>query len=149
MVWGELEKDGMDATDVMTAMINGSKFAEQLHLVLLDGITFGAANVVDIAALSERTGLPMIAVMRRQPDLAKFRNILDRLPESEERHRRVRAAGEIHQAPDLCFQVAGEEPESIPAALKLLTDRGKIPEALRIAHLIGSAVMTGQSGKRA
>ncbi|OAD24097.1 hypothetical protein THIOM_000050 [Candidatus Thiomargarita nelsonii] len=33
--------------------------------------------------------------------------------------------------------------------LQRLTLTGHVPEALRIAHLIGSAVMTGESGKRA
>jgi len=30
-----------------------------------------------------------------------------------------------------------------------LTDTGHVPEALRLAHLIGSAIMTGQSSNRA
>ena len=47
------------------------------------------------------------------------------------------------------FQVAGEAPDVIGPALNRLTDRGHVPEALRIAHLIGSAVRTGESGRRA
>ena len=33
--------------------------------------------------------------------------------------------------------------------LTRLTDTGHVPEALRLAHLIGSAIMTGQSSNRA
>jgi hypothetical protein len=34
-------------------------------------------------------------------------------------------------------------------ALTQLTDTGHVPECLRLAHLIGSAVKTGTSGQRA
>jgi endonuclease V-like protein UPF0215 family len=37
----------------------------------------------------------------------------------------------------------------VAEALKRLTDRGNVPEALRLAHLIGSAVVMGESSKRA
>jgi hypothetical protein len=34
-------------------------------------------------------------------------------------------------------------------ALDRLTDCGKVPEALRLAHLIGAAVIKGESGSQA
>jgi len=37
----------------------------------------------------------------------------------------------------------------IARCLGYLSDRGKVPEALRLAHLITAAVVTGKSGKRA
>lgn len=87
--------------------------------------------------------------MRRRPGLKKFGAVLERLPETGERRRRLQAAGAIHEFPPFFFRVAGERPEVVGPALDRLTDRGKIPEALRIAHLVGSAVVTGQSGRRA
>lgn len=48
--------------------------------------------------------------------------------------------------------MAGFDEDSFDFALRVLnrvTDTGKVPEALRLAHLIGSAVKTGQSSKRA
>lgn len=38
---------------------------------------------------------------------------------------------------------------SIAGVLQRLTDCGKVPEALRLAHLITSAVMTGESSSSA
>jgi len=149
MVWGEIGKDSMDTTEVFTQMVIGSKFLEQLHLILLDGITFGGSNVVDLPQLAADTGLPAVTVMRRRPQMKKFSAVLDRLPDPGERRRRMAAAGPIHEHADFFFQVAGEDPDVVGPALSRLTDRGKVPEALRIAHLIGSAVVTGQSGKRA
>lgn len=49
----------------------------------------------------------------------------------------------------LIFQVQGEQPEIIAQALFKLTDRGKVPEALRSAHLVGSAVLKGESTSQA
>jgi endonuclease V-like protein UPF0215 family len=47
------------------------------------------------------------------------------------------------------FQVAGAEPDEVARGLARLSDRGNVPEALRLAHLIGSAVRQGESGRRA
>jgi hypothetical protein len=35
------------------------------------------------------------------------------------------------------------------AVLRRLTDCGNVPEALRLAHLIGAAVVKGESGRQA
>lgn len=45
--------------------------------------------------------------------------------------------------------MCGEEPWAIAHALDRLTDCGKVPEALRLAHLIGAAVIKGESGSQA
>ena len=58
------------------------------------------------------------------------------------------AAGDWHSAPPFYFQVQGAPPDQIAAALPRLTDRGHVPEALRLAHLIGSAIVRGESGRR-
>ena len=149
MLWGEISKDGMDSTDRIVELVGQSKFHAQLHLVLLDGITFGGANVVDLQEVNEQLQLPVVAVMRRSPNMDQFRGVLDRLPESDERWRRTQAAGEIHQTENWTFQCVGEEPAVIDRALSQLTDTGKVPEALRIAHLIGSAIKLGESTNRA
>jgi len=149
MVWGSIEKDGMDATEQIISLVEGSKFAEQLHVILLDGISFGGCNIVDIQKVSRKLGLPVATLMRRQPDMERFHFVIDKLPEAEERKRLVELAGTIHELRGFFFQVAGEEPEIMARVLETLTDQGKVPEALRLAHLIGSAVMLGESGKRA
>ena len=100
MIWGQIEKDGMEATEVLIRMLNASKFASQLHLILLDGLTFGGCNVVDLPRLASETGLPAVAVMRKHPDMERFRYVVDLLPESGERWRRVQAAGVICQHAD-------------------------------------------------
>ncbi|MGF1482458.1 MAG: DUF99 family protein [Cyanophyceae cyanobacterium] len=149
MVWGEIQPDGWDATDTICQMLLSSKFYPQLHLVLLDGIGFGGFNIVDLPCLAERLQLPCVAVMRRYPNLAKMEYALRRLPEPEKRLSLLQRAGTIHAYSPFFFQVCGEKPDIIAAALARLTDCGKVPEALRLAHLIGSAVVKGESGSQA
>ena len=149
MLWGTIEKDGFDSTEKLTQLLISSKFAAQVQVIVTDGITFGGCNVVDLKQLQESTGVPVIAVMRRHPDLVAFRHVVDQLDDPQRRWQAVTAAGEIYQVLDHVFQVVGLEPLIAARVLKRLTDQGKIPEPIRLAHLIGSAVKLGTSGKRA
>ena len=149
MVWGEIQPDGWDATEVICQLLTNSKFLPQLHLVLLDGIGFGGFNLVDLPILAAKLQLPCVAVMRKLPNLTKMTEALSRLPDREKRLQLLRKAGKIYHYPPFYFQVCGENPEIIARALAHLTDRGKVPEALRLAHLIGAAVINGESSSQA
>ena len=48
MLWGEIERDGDDATDGVIELVSGSKFAEQAHIILTDGLAFGGFNLLDL-----------------------------------------------------------------------------------------------------
>jgi endonuclease V-like protein UPF0215 family len=93
MVWGRLRRDGWDATAGLTRALVGSRYASQVHAVLLDGVTFGGLNVVDLRALAAAVGVPCVAVMRRPPDLAAMRAALERLPRPSGGRRCWRAPG--------------------------------------------------------
>ncbi len=149
MVWGQIEQDGWDATDVILELLIGRKFLPQLHILLLDGIAFGGFNVVDLPRLSEQLQLPCVAVMRRMPNLAAIEQAMRRLPQPEQRLERLYRAGTIHAHPPFFFQVYGACPQVTFSVLKRLTDCGNVTEALRLAHLIGAAVMKGESGSSA
>ena len=149
MVWGTATRDGLDATDVLARLLLESKFHAQVHLVLLDGVALGGFNVVDLPALAAATERPCVAVMRRSPDLPTVHAVLDRLPHAAERRARLDRAGPIHDPDGVPFQCVGASPADVRRALAALTDRGRVPEALRLAHLIGAAVKLGQSGRRA
>jgi endonuclease V-like protein UPF0215 family len=149
LVWGRLRQDGWNATDALARLLVPGKFLPQLHLVLLDGISFGGLNLVDLPALAARLGRPCVAVMRRAPDLPAMERAIARLPGARRRLAILRAAGPIHAAGPFTFQVAGAAPEAAADALARLTDRGAVPEPLRLAHLVGAAVRRGESGHRA
>jgi endonuclease V-like protein UPF0215 family len=149
LVWGKVVKDGWNSTEALCRMLVDGKFLPQIHLVLLDGIAFGGFNVVDLELLSGRLDRPCVAVMRREPDLLAVERAIRRLRWPERRLAILRRAGPIHRRPPFVFQVRGGEVDAIADALRRLTDRGAVPEALRLAHLVASAVATGESGHRA
>jgi endonuclease V-like protein UPF0215 family len=149
MVFGHVVRDGFGATDEIVRLLVDGKFLPQLHLVLLDGIAVGGFNVIDLERLSQTLGRPCVAVMRKPPDLAAVERVLGALPRGQTRLATLRRAGPIHSAPPFHFQVQGATPAEIARVLPQLTDRGHVPEALRLAHLIGTALVTGQSGRRA
>ena len=149
MVFGSVRRDGWRATDAVVGLLAGRKFLPQLHLVLLDGIAFGGFNLVDLPRLAAVLQRPCVAVMRKQPDLPAMERAARLLPRPEVRLRVLRRAGPIHVSGPFVFQVHGAEAREIAPALARLTDRGHVPEALRLAHLIGGALAYGESGKRA
>ena len=149
MVWGRVRRDGWNSTDVLCRLLLGGKFLPQLHVVLLDGIALGGLNLVDLELLSRRLRLPCVALMRREPDLAGMERAIRTLPRPAARLEMLRRAGPVHLRAPFVFQVRGAEPSWAAEALARLTDTGHVPEALRLAHLVGSAVVTGQSGHRA
>jgi len=141
--------DGYNATERLIRMIGGSKFHAQLHLVMLDGITLGGFNVVDLPRLASELGLPCVAVMRREPDQPAVTRALSHLPRSGWRRAVMDRAGPIHAAGPLCFQVAGGDAEAARQALLASTVQGHVPECLRAAHIIASGIITGESARRA
>lgn len=149
MVWGEVQQDGFDATEIICKLLIGRKFLPQLHILLLDGIGFGGFNIVNLPELADRLQLPCVTLMRRQPDLVAVEEAMSNLPDFQQRQKLLQQAGLIYDYSPFFFQVNGEEPAVVAKVLQRLTDCGKVPEALRLAHLITSAVMTGESGSSA
>lgn len=87
--------------------------------------------------------------MTRRKFEALVERALRRLPRPERRLALLRRAGPVHERDGFTFQVQGADPAAIGRALGRLTDRGAVPEALRLAHLVGAAVRRGESGRRA
>lgn len=144
-----VRQDGHNATARLAEMLAGSKFLAQLHLCLLDGLTVGGFNVVDLAELSRATRLPCLAITRRKPDMAAIDRALQNLSRPAHRRARMDRAGPFHAAGALWFQAAGIEPELARRALAVSVIHGHMPESLRAAHLIARGVVEGQSGHRA
>lgn len=149
MLWGHTRRDGWRATDALIALVTGSKFRDQIDVMLLDGIALGGFNVVDLPRLHEAVGVPCAAVMRRHPDMDAVHAAIARLPQPTRRVAVLARAGAIHAEAPFVFQVAGCDAATMARALRVATREGHVPEALRMAHLIGSAVMRGESSRRA
>lgn len=154
---GRVRRDGSDATDAMVAMIENSQFVEHVRAVMLQGIAVGGFNVVDVHGLSERLGVPVLVVMRHEPDMAAVRRAL--FSDSPSVRPPVRAAarkwglieraGPVEALGKVHVQRTGLSREAARALLTGTTLHGNIPEPLRVAHLIAGAMTTGRSRGRA
>ena len=130
----------------MSLGLRNKLFCEVLVIIVL---AFGGFNLIDLPDLAHRLDRPCVTVMRKQPDITAIKNALMHFDNHEERIGLLEKAGEIYTEDNLYFQVIGEEPEVTAEALRRVSDQGNVPEALRLAHLIAAAVITGQSSKRA
>ena len=153
----EITRDGMDGTDTIIRMVTSSKHFVQIRVIMLDGITFGGFNPIDIVKINESTGLPVIVIMRKYPDFEKIGSALKYLPDSEERMEIIERAGEIaevttytdRRASPLYIQWAGIEKEDARCIVQLTSTRSNIPEPIRVAHLIATGIVFGESRGKA
>ncbi len=150
-----IEKDGTDATERLASMITESRNYGQIRVAMLNGVTFGGFNVVDIADLHRRTQIPVIAVTRRLPDMESIRRALENLPRPELRYQAILKAGEINEVrtkwrgSPVYFQCKGMEKED---AARLIVDtavHSRLPEPVRVAHIIATGIVLGESSRRA
>jgi uncharacterized protein len=136
--------DGLDATKKLALMINNSPHHKQLRLVMLNGITFGGFNVVDIQELHLATNLPILALTREKPDLTGIHEAIRNLPKAEERWGMILEAGKIHEiinkGSKIYLEIAGISYDDAEKIIVLTSTRSSLPEPLRVAHIIASGV---------
>ncbi|MCF8037329.1 MAG: DUF99 family protein [Desulfobacteraceae bacterium] len=143
---GEIEKDGSDAAQKLGDLIAGSRFAEHIQLVMLQGIAFGGFNVVDVFALHRRLSVPVLAVSRKPPDMEAIKNaLLTRVDKGAEKWQIIAQLGAMEPVENVHVQRVGLTLEQAAAAIKRFSIHGNIPEPLRTAHLIATALESGQS----
>lgn len=151
----EITRDGLDATEVIVTMIKKSKHYAQLRVIMLDGITYGGFNVVDIQELYRETGLPVIVIMRSCPDFEKIRSALGHFSDGEARWDIIKKAGKIEKlftgrnGTPVYIQKAGIGSKSAEKIIRLTSIRSSIPEPLRVAHLIATGIIFGESKGKA
>ncbi len=149
-----VEVDGSDATQKIVDMINRARYKGQLRAIMTSGITFAGFNIADIWEIFKGTGLPVIAITRKRPDLDSVKRALQNLPNWRQRWGTLKSAGELYEvelerkgAP-IHMQIAGITREDAEEIVRSTTTHGSIPEPLRAAHLIATGVVRGESTRR-
>jgi len=140
--------DGTDATEKISKMVTNSRNLGQLGVIMLDGITFGGFNLVNVRQIFESTGLPVIVIMRKIPNFEHIKKALKRFDDWEDRWANVLEAGEVYKVDNpepIYMQIYGIEREDAEDIIRLSTTRSAIPEPLRVAHIIASGIVTGES----
>ena len=142
----KVEIDGFDATDKIATMVVNSPHYRQLRVIMLDGITFGGFNVVDLKKLNAEMRLPVIAVTRDKPDFDNIREALENLQSPEKRWKAILNAGEIFEVSTrrkgerAFMEICGILEDDAKEIVRLTSTRSSVPEALRVAHLIASGI---------
>lgn len=150
----EVKVDGLDATEKITRLINSSRHKPQLKILMFDGITLGGFNLVNIKELYKKTDLPIIVVNRKMPNLQDVQKALKNFKDYKKRWKIVQNAGKIkvcnlRDNKKVYYQCVGLSDEEAEEVIRLSTTHSQIPEPLRVAHLIATAIIKGESGGRA
>lgn len=146
---GAFGVDGEDATAFLAEWIGGRRFHPSLQAVILGGITLAGLGIVDVPVLAERLGRPVLVVNRRDPGRSRLMTALEsaglaqRIPLVERAPRAVRVQDGLYLA------CAGIEVAPARSLLRACLGKARLPEALRVAHLIAAALVNGESSGRA
>ena len=144
-VTAEITRDGHAATEAIARVIQESRFDQHVQCVMLQGLTFGGFDVVDLHALHAQLQRPILVVARKPPRMDKIEAALAALPDADTRMERITRAGPMEEIAGVWVQRAGIEPDLAQATLELHTQHGSFPEPLRVAHLLAAAFVTGHS----
>ena len=140
--------DGEGATDFLAGWVRGLRVHASLQAVVLGGITLAGLSVVDLRAFALALELPVLAVTRRAPVDG---DLVAALHSAGFSHRvalvegspRARSLGEgLHVA------CAGIEAAQAAAIVRATLRKARVPEPLRLAHLVGAALVQGESRGR-
>jgi endonuclease V-like protein UPF0215 family len=140
--------DGDGATDFLAAWIRELRAHPALHGIFLGGITIAGLGVIDVERLAAATERPVLVVNRRDPQ----GHALDRALAAaglSARGQLVARTPRAFAAGDLYLACAGIDAAGAGALLRSARRKGDLPEPLRLAHLIASAIERGESHGRA
>jgi endonuclease V-like protein UPF0215 family len=148
---GKVRRDGTNSTRVMAKLLTRSRFREQIHAVLLQGIAVAGFNVVDdLHALHREVGVPVLVIVRKKPNLAAIRGaLLANVRGGARKWRLIEQAGPMERLAGVWVQRAGISSQTAEKLLVRLAQHGRLPEPIRTAHLIASGLGSGESRHRA
>ena len=143
-----IEIDGWDVSEKIVNLIANSRFHKQIKCVLLSGITFAGFNIADLEYIHDLLEIPIIVVLRKYPNFERIEKALRNLEGFEKRFELIRKAGEVKRIRGIYVQTYACDLDFVEKILELTIKRGKIPEPLRIAHLVASALIHRESKRR-
>jgi endonuclease V-like protein UPF0215 family len=140
--------DGGDATGFLAGWLSALRALGSVRAVLLGGISVAGLGIVDLPELARRLARPVVSVTRRRPSNTELCRALeaaglaDRIAIVERAPRAVRLADGLYAAH--AGASAGDAARLGRAGL----GKAALPEPLRLAHLIGRAIVLGESRGR-
>jgi hypothetical protein len=145
-----IRKDGNNATSKVIQFLEKSRFRPQIQLILMKGIAFGGFNVVNIQKIYQTTGIPVLVIARKKPNLKSIEEaLLMHVSGGLAKWNIIEKTGAMEQCGRLYIQRSGISSEESLLVIKNLTLEGHIPEPLRLAHLVAQGMTKGESRGRA
>ena len=141
--FGSVAVDGTDSSEKIAEMMERNRWTNLLHAVLIDGAALAGFNIVNIDALYEATGVPVITVTADRPDMESIKAALrSHFEEWQERYA-ILASREMHEitAGDgtLYISFSGTDLKGAKEVVRGSIVRGHTPEPLRLAHMMARA----------
>jgi hypothetical protein len=140
--------DGEDPAAHLGRWIGGLRSAAALHGVLLGGVTIAGLGVIDLPWLAQALGLPVMVVNRQEPR----NDLLEQALEAAGLAARIavlrRTPAAWRHESGVWVACAGAERELAAALIAESRSKSRMPEPLRLAHLIAGAIATGESRGR-
>ncbi|MFO8019143.1 MAG: DUF99 family protein [Promethearchaeia archaeon] len=137
--------DGNDATKALIEMVTQVK--KHVQYILTDTITFGGFNIVNIEQIYHETKKPLVAVTDKKIDLDSVRTALvKKYPSTyKKKLENIISAGNLYQMDietagglsKIYYHCKGIKPGKVERLLRRVYIDSKLPEPVRIAHIIG------------
>ena len=145
--------DRQDSTERLIGMISTSRYLDGLKLILIDGIALGGFNVVNIRRLHEVLGVPIATITRDKPNFNDIKIALRKHFKDWENRLALMEQGKLKKFETshnpIYVDRVGIGKRELAEVLEAATVRGALPEPLRVAHLIATAISRGESRGRA
>ena len=145
---GAFPVDGDDATGFLADWISGLRSFSSVQAIVLGGITIAGLGLVDIESLSKRLGVPVLTVTRRDPATSELGSALESAGLRERLPIVAGAPRAFRLVDGLYVSHAGVGREQATRIVEATLRKSRLPEPLRIAHLVARALVTGESRGR-
>ena len=148
IVSSKVQVNGTDATKRIIALINKTRFGEQVRLVAVNGIGIAGLNVLDVGELRKRTKTELISVTRGKPHPEELVTALRSFSKrsGEKVGERIELVSGVRKLNE--FRLKGFY---LQTSLEK-ADAARFVERsfhfLRMAHIIASGVTSGESRGR-
>jgi uncharacterized protein len=146
---GGFPVDGDDATEYLASWIAGLRARPMLQAVILGGITIAGLGIIDVAALAERLGVAVLVVTRHNPARSELADAL-RAAKLDDRLGLLERIPKAYGVGEGLYLAHAGAPRVEAEQLLIATlGKSRLPEPLRVAHLIGQAMVLRESRGRA
>ena len=143
----EITIDGNDSTDVILNLVKNCE--NNIQYILTHTITFAGFNIADIEEIYQKLETPVIAFTERMVNLEDVKQaLINKFPNQySEKIKKILKAGNLYETKIkthggfsiVYFHTIGVPPKEVYNLMDKVCIDSKLPEPVRIAHLIGSS----------